>query len=169
MGSRLDIKQAPISWATKFPKLVLTHNIIESKPNWSPSYSNWSTHICSPILHHRFHHRPLTGVLPPASLGRFAGSSSLLASTSDASYVSTESLCRRKPSILPRGFTSGSATTRFLRGIFPKSSCLGSGSWLKGVFFQVLIASDPTAGFSSNHNTRCILPLPSIPLSFSSL
>ena len=33
----------------------------------------------------------------------------------------------------------------------------------KGVFSQVLIASNPTAGFGSNYNTRCILPLPIIP------
>ena len=38
-----------------------------------------------------------------------------------------------------------------------------------GVFFHVLIASDPTAGFGSNSNLRCILPLPIIPQSFSSL
>ena len=33
----------------------------------------------------------------------------------------------------------------------------------------MLIASDPTAGFGSNYNARCILPLPIIPPSFSSL
>ena len=37
------------------------------------------------------------------------------------------------------------------------------------VFSQVLIVSDPTAGFGSNCNKRCILPLPSISLSYSSL
>ena len=33
----------------------------------------------------------------------------------------------------------------------------------------MLIASDQTAGFGSNYNTRCILPLPIIPPSFSSM
>ena len=33
----------------------------------------------------------------------------------------------------------------------------------------MLIASGPTAGLGSNYNTRCILPLPIIPPSFSSL
>ena len=33
----------------------------------------------------------------------------------------------------------------------------------------MLIASGPTAGFGSNYNTRCILPLPIIFPSFSSL
>ena len=42
-------------------------------------------------------------------------------------------------------------------------------SGLRGCIFQVLVASSPTAGFDSNYNTRCILPLPIIPLSFSSL
>ena len=38
-----------------------------------------------------------------------------------------------------------------------------------GGVFQVLIAAGSTAGFGSNYNTRCILPLPIIPPSFSSL
>ena len=33
----------------------------------------------------------------------------------------------------------------------------------------MLIAFDPIARFGSNYNTRCILPLPIIPPSFSSL
>ena len=37
------------------------------------------------------------------------------------------------------------------------------------MFFQVLIASGPTAGFSSNYDTRFILPLPISTLSLSSL
>ena len=36
-------------------------------------------------------------------------------------------------------------------------------------FFQVLIASNPTVGSGLNYKTRFILPLPIIPLSFSSL
>ena len=39
----------------------------------------------------------------------------------------------------------------------------------KGVFFQVVIAFDPTAGFGSNYNTKCIVQLPIIPPNFSSL
>ena len=41
-------------------------------------------------------------------------------------------------------------------------------SGLGGYFIQVLIASDPTAGFGSNYKSRWILPR-IIPLSFSSL
>ena len=37
------------------------------------------------------------------------------------------------------------------------------------MFFQVLIASGPTAGFGSNYNTKCILSLLIIPPSFTSL
>ena len=40
---------------------------------------------------------------------------------------------------------------------------------LNGCFVQVVLASCPTAGFSSNYNTRCILPLQIIRPRFSSL
>ena len=53
------MKRAPMSWVTKFSELVCALKFIDLKPNWRPSYSNWSTHICSPIFDHRFNHRRL--------------------------------------------------------------------------------------------------------------
>ena len=61
--------------------------------------------------------------------------------------------------LTPEGVDGGVSISR---GLF-------LGTIFLGVFFQVLTASGTTAGFGSNYNTRCILPLPIIPPSFSSL
>ena len=52
------------------------------------------------------------------------------------------------------------------KAINTRRSCLFRS---QGVFFQVLIASDPTVGNRSKYNTRCILPQSINPPSFSSL
>ena len=90
--------------------------------------------------------------LPSISLRRFPGSSSLLASISVASYVSTALLCHCKPPFSPGGLTSGSTTTRFFLGIVPKSSCLGPGSWLNPslLFTQNASSSTCISGASRN-------------------
>ena len=76
--------------------------------------------------------------------------------------------------LTPKGVTGFHSLGGFFRGSYLVSiaaiKSLCHRSLFCGVFFfQVLITSVPTAGLSSNCNTRCILPLPIIPPNFSFL